>query len=691
MRPDPAELPVRRLTPGEDFILPRLDIVIVNWNAGTLLRDCLDSIAAAGTDGLVLSRVAVVDNASSDESLAPLVTAKPPFEVIRNPVNAGFAAACNRGASGSEADYLLFLNPDVILDPGTLEGAVAFMEAKENQEIDISGIRLRGADGLTQRCCARFPTPGRMVGHAFALDKLVPRLAAPHFLTDWDHEDSRDVPQVMGAFLLIRRDAFRRLGGFDERFFLYYEDVDLCRRLAAQGGRCAHNAAVSAIHIGGGTTDAIKARRQFLSAHSRVLYTAKYFGAAAASAVALAALVGEPLARLGRAAARLSGREMADSALGALMLWRSIPSLLRRQPAVRRTAPSVLALTRYPRQGASSRTRFLAYLPMLREAGLSVEVSPFFDEEYLARLYGGKRQRRRAILASYLRRLAMLRRLSSYDLVWIEKEALPWLPLAIERLLLRRVPYVVDYDDAWFLRYQSGGLWNALLRGKLDGLIGGSHAALVGNGFLADWARTAGARHIVELPTSVPFERYSPRPAGPSGGKLRIGWIGTPSSAALYLRPLAPVLAEAVRQGWASVTVVGAQDAGLAGIEGVTCLPWSEETEVDCLHRFDVGIMPLSDDTWSQGKCAYKLIQYMAVGLPVVASPVGTNLKVVRPGENGFLATTPEEWLQALRSLADDPALRLRLGDAGRKRVEQDFAIAPAAPRLIETLRSALR
>jgi GT2 family glycosyltransferase/glycosyltransferase involved in cell wall biosynthesis len=689
MRPDPADLSVRHLTPGEDFVLPRLDIVIVNWNAGALLRTCLESLAGSACHGLLLDRVVVVDNASCDISLEALVRPAPQV-TIRNARNVGFAAACNQGAAGSTADYLLFLNPDVILDPDSLAGAIAFMEAKENQEIDISGIRLRDAEGRTQRCCARFPTPARMVGHAVALDKLAPRLAAPHFLTDWDHEDSRDVPQVMGAFLLIRRAAFERLGGFDERFFLYYEDVDLCYRLVRDGGRCAHNAAVSAMHVGGGTTNAIKARRQFLAAQSRILYTKKHFGPLAAAAVGLAALIGEPALRLLRGAARRSRREIIDSAKGAFMLWRALPGMLRPagKPANPGARPSVLVLTRYPRQGASSRTRFLAFLPALREAGLTIEVSPFFDETYLERLYGGRRQRLLSILASYGRRIAALRRIRSFDLVWIEKEALPWLPLALERRLLRRVPFVLDYDDAWFLRY-AGHPLRPLLRGKLDGLIRDSRATLVGNEFLGAWAQRAGARQVVELPTLVAFERYRARPTLLAEGPLQIGWIGTPSSAELYLKPLMPVLAEAVRQGWANLTVVGAKDPALAAIGPVTFLPWSEEAEIDCLHRFDVGIMPLADDAWSQGKCAYKLIQYMAVGLPVVASPIGMNRKVVSHGENGFLAATAEEWLSSLRRLAEDPDLRRRMGEAGRLRVERDFALDPAIPRLIEALRAA--
>jgi glycosyltransferase involved in cell wall biosynthesis len=247
---------------------------------------------------------------------------------------------------------------------------------------------------------------------------------------------------------------------------------------------------------------------------------------------------------------------------------------------------------------------------------------------------------------------------------------------------------VLDYDDAWFLRY-AGHPLRPLLQGKLDGLIRDSRATLVGNEFLGAWAQRAGARQVVELPTLVAFERYRARPVLPAEGPLQIGWIGTPSSAELYLKPLMPVLAEAVRQGWASLTVVGAKDPTLAAIGPVTFLPWSEDAEIDCLHRFDVGIMPLADDAWSQGKCAYKLIQYMAVGLPVVASPIGMNRKVVSHGENGFLATTAEEWLTSLRILAQDPDLRRRMGDAGRLRVERDFALDPATPRLIEALRAA--
>lgn len=675
--------------------LPKLDIIIVNWNAGTLLRDCIESIRESHCDSLALSRVVVVDNASTDESIAALPDDFAALEVIRNRHNRGFAAACNQGAAGSHADYLLFLNPDIRLDPETLAGAVGFMENDAHQAIEISGIRLRGEDGETQRCCARFPTPGRILGQALGLDRLLPGVIMPHFMTEWDHRDSRAVPQVMGAFLLIRAAAFRRVRGFDERFFLYYEDVDLCRRVADAGGLCFHNAEVSAVHVGGGTTKAILARRQYLAAASRILYARKYFGAGAALVI-LAALLAEPMARSGRALLRGRAQELTDTLTAMRHLWRAMPDLLRdgeasatgeaaELPAV---PPKILALTRYSRLGASSRTRFIAYLDSLRLAGAAVTISPFFDENYLTDLYNSRPRKLWQIGRFYLRRLRILRHCRDYDVVWIEKEALPWIPLPLELLLLRRARLVVDFDDAWFLRYRDHPL-RPLLGTKLEGLARRAEIVVAGNPYLVRWAQAAGAQDVAQLPTAVPLDRYQLPPARAGADKLRIGWIGTPSSAELYLRPLAPVLAQAAQEGWAEIIIVGAVDPHLAANQAARFLPWGEEREVADLQLFDVGIMPLEDDRWSQGKCAYKLLQYMAVGLPVVASPVGMNCDVVTPGVNGFLARTQAEWLDALRRLAEDPALRQKMGAAGRRLVEQHYSLELLKPRLATILQRA--
>lgn len=677
--------------------LSRLDIVIVNWNAGPLIERCIRSVQGSDLGGLSLERIVVVDNASSDGSVDFLAGARPPLVLIANATNKGFAAACNTGAAGSVADYLLFLNPDVVLDPDTLANAVAFMDRPENAGIDISGIRLRGTDGQTQRCCARYPTPGLMLAHSMGLDVLLPGRVPSHFLTEWDHQDTRDVPQVMGAFLLIRRAAFVRLGGFDERFFVYYEDVDLCRRATRAGGRCVHNASVSAVHLGGGTTNRVKAKRQFYGARSRIQYAAKHFGRPAAVAVTIAGLVLEPLARLARGALRRSTEQMADALRGGALLWVEAPRLAATvaasapsgaQPAPHSSRLSVLALTRYPRQGASSRLRFLQFVPGLAEAGIDVTVSPFFDDAYLPALYAGCRPSVGQLLGCYARRIRAMLDARHYDLVWIEKEALPWLPLAGELSLMGPTPVVVDFDDAWFHRYQSHrtGVVRRVLGGKFEGLVKRSRAAIVGNEFLASWARAAGAPQIVQLPTVVDLSRYRPAVAG-KNGPLCIGWAGSPSSANDYLRPLAPILGEITRAGWGRVTIVGAERPW-PELEA-TLLPWSEDTEVYQLRDFDVGIMPLTDTVWSRGKCAYKLIQYMAVGLPVVASPVGMNREVVQNGVNGFLAETADEWMAALRQLADDPDLRRRMGEAGRCMVAERYCLASAQPILAAALRAA--
>jgi hypothetical protein len=675
-----------------------LDIVIVNWNAGALLRQCLASIFASDLGPVTLERVVVVDNASTDGSLDGLPFVSPPFAPIRLATNLGFGAACNVGAADSTADYLLFLNPDTVLDSDSLKGAVAFMEAETNARVAASTIRLRDPAGRTQRCCSRFPTVGRMLAHSVGLDRLLPGVFPPHFLTEWDHEDTRPVPQVMGAFLLIRRTVFARLSGFDERFFVYYEDVDLCRRIALDGDICVHNAGISAVHVGCGTTNQIKARRQFYSARSRIQYAQKYFGWLGAAALTFDGLLLAPLVRAARGAATGSREAIADAIHGARMLWSDLPNIFfpkRPQKAERRNAMSprhlsILALTRYPRQGASSRTRFLAYLPALEADGIGVTVSPFFDEAYLPGLYGGRKPKLTSILGCYWRRLKVLRKARSFDAIWVEKEVFPWVPFVVEFLSMQGVSFILDFDDAWFHRYATHRLApvRRLLGRKFESMVARARLTVVGNDVLATWAREAKATEILQQPTPVSLDIYRPSPQTGADGPLRIGWVGTPTTANAYLRPLLPLLAKIIAEGWASLTVIGAEDAAFSKI-GATVLPWDEAHEVEQLHSFDVGIMPLSDDPWSRGKCAYKLLQYMAVGLPVVASPVGMNCTVVQPGINGFLAESFDEWHNALLALANDADLRHRMGDAGRASVAKDYSLSAVTPRLVAALRRA--
>lgn len=305
-----------------------LDIIIVNWNAGNQLQDCLESIEAMHRDGFELNRVVVVDNASTDGSADCLEDIDLPLVVIRNVQNMGFAAACNQSAKDSKADYLLFLNPDTRLFKDSLIKPLAFMEQPENQQIGIVGIQLVDEIGRIARTCARFPTPVMFFSKMFGLDRLFPRYFPSHFMREWDHAETCEVDQVMGAFFLIRRKLFKNLGGFDERFFVYFEEVDLSCRANNAGWKTVYLADAQAYHKGGGTSEQVKSTRLFYSSRSRILYGYKHFNWLSATALMLGTLMLEPVARLGLATFNRSWLQVEETLKGYAMLWCAMPKLL---------------------------------------------------------------------------------------------------------------------------------------------------------------------------------------------------------------------------------------------------------------------------------------------------------------------------------------------------------------------------
>jgi glycosyltransferase involved in cell wall biosynthesis len=227
-----------------------------------------------------------------------------------------------------------------------------------------------------------------------------------------------------------------------------------------------------------------------------------------------------------------------------------------------------------------------------------------------------------------------------------------------------------------------------LLGEKIDAVMRRADLVIVGNKYLGDRARQAGARRVELLPTVVDVFKYSVAPSV-SVEPITIGWIGSPSTAR-HLHHISPVLREMVESCGARIVAVGANIEQLSGLP-VQVKSWSEHGEVADIQQFDIGIMPLPDEPFERGKCGYKLIQYMACGKPVVASPVGVNNVIVREGVEGFLPKTISQWGAALRNLCDDPSLRKRLGAAGRKRVEAEYSLQVAAPRLEELLRSVVK
>jgi glycosyltransferase involved in cell wall biosynthesis len=350
----------------------------------------------------------------------------------------------------------------------------------------------------------------------------------------------------------------------------------------------------------------------------------------------------------------------------------------------------VLALTRYGDLGASTRLRTLQYVPLLRDAGIDVDVSPLFVDAYLEFFYRRGRAPLLVSAAGYLRRLAALTKQRAYDLVWLEKELLPWLPAAFERML--RPPYLVDYDDAIFHRYDQhpAALVRSLLGRKIDLVMRRAAVVVVGNRYLADAARRVGAREIEIIPTSVDTDRYRPvakaSVEGPSGD-FNVGWIGTPQTAP-FLRTLTPAFERLHESGGFRFTFIGAPADLDVGVP-FDALPWTEGSEVSLLQRLDCGIMPLPDLPFERGKSGYKLIQYMACGLPVVASPVGENRHIVREGVNGLLASQTNDWVAALHRLRDAADRGRSLGLAGREMVEATYDCRRNAKRLAAVLGSA--
>lgn len=343
-------------------------------------------------------------------------------------------------------------------------------------------------------------------------------------------------------------------------------------------------------------------------------------------------------------------------------------------------------LTKYERMGASSRMRSIQYEPYLRNAGFDVTHSALLDDDLLERRYRDGRYAFIALLRAYLHRVQLLMTRRRFDLVWIEKEAFPWWPLVIEAALLTGVPYVLDFDDATFHNYDlsTNRFVRILLSSRLDRLM--SKAALVacGNGYLAQRAMDAGASWTEIVPTVVDLERYSVSRAVVTSPVPYIVWIGSPSTAK-YLALLHEPLRRLALETSFVLRVIGAEHIVMPGVD-VEIVRWSEQTEVASMIDCAIGIMPLQDSPWERGKCGYKLIQYMACGLPVVASAVGANSEIVDGGIDGILVNSTDEWVSALGLLLNSPELRAEMGRAGRRRVEKDYCLQKSGPRLAELM-----
>lgn len=355
----------------------------------------------------------------------------------------------------------------------------------------------------------------------------------------------------------------------------------------------------------------------------------------------------------------------------------------------------ILAIATHGEAGPSTRFRVLQWAPWLRQWGFSLSLRAFFSAEMTVAFYQRGRVMAKAleVVAGTARRLATLVHLSSAaDILLIHREVFPLGQRPCWRALERFPgPIVYDYDDAMFLPQRVGrGLLGWMEHVETPkAVMRLSDVVLAGNRFLADYAGSY-ARHVVVLPTCIDTNRFVPRPRPPDDRReLVVGWIGS-YTAAKYLHSLVEVLSAVAKTVPFRLYVIGCD--ALPPIEGVTIehAQWALAREVDDFQRCDVGLYPLWDDAWAKGKCAFKAIQFMACGVPVVASAVGVNRALIQDGVNGFLASTEEEWVEKLRRLFMDASLRHRLGLAGRHTIEAHYSLPVHATTLGTALREAV-
>lgn len=303
---------------------PSIHIVIVNWNTGDYLRECLASIAATRNATFTIERVTVVDNASSDGSMTALEASALPLELVHNRDNVGFAAACNQGATGSRADYLLFLNPDTRLFPDTLSTATAFMGSGDAAGIGICGAQIIDDEGRPAISCARFPSLRVMFGKMTGLHRVLPTVFPGHHLTPTETADSRLVDQVIGAFFFVRSDLFTRLGGFDERYFLYFEEVDFSLRAREAGALSYFLKPATVFHAGNVSSAQVRPAQLHQSLRSRMLFAFEHWSRWQATALLLLSLTVELAARLTNAVLHGDVQAVSDVTAGYARLIRDL-------------------------------------------------------------------------------------------------------------------------------------------------------------------------------------------------------------------------------------------------------------------------------------------------------------------------------------------------------------------------------
>lgn len=331
------------------------------------------------------------------------------------------------------------------------------------------------------------------------------------------------------------------------------------------------------------------------------------------------------------------------------------------------SAQDIESITFLTHREEGGRFRLRPFIPFFNKNGIRVEVTEIPNRP--------------------IARLRILWRLGDYTAVVIQKKTLGPLDRFVARRRARRIIY--DFDDAIMYRSSRHGNQNSSLRmRRFAGMIGLADMVMPGNAYLAEQAsRFISRDRIAIMPTVVDVTEYEVKDYAKTSDDFIIGWIGS-ASTVQYLQAIAPAIAAVAKR--VRNTKLKIVCNTFIDIRGVTVLkkPWRAEDVSRDLTSFDVGIMPIPDDPWTRGKCGFKLVQYLASGVPVVASPVGVNLALAVPGKTGFLAENLLEWEKGLVEIAANRQLRMNMGLAGRRLIEESFSLQAASPRYLDILKT---
>jgi glycosyltransferase involved in cell wall biosynthesis len=333
------------------------------------------------------------------------------------------------------------------------------------------------------------------------------------------------------------------------------------------------------------------------------------------------------------------------------------------------------------------RFRFEQYTNLLKEQGVKIKFSPFLNHADYKILYNERNTVRKinAVVVGFLKRFLLLPSLIIADYIFLFREATPIGPPIFEWMMVKilRKKIIYDFDDAIWLTDKTGESWFTIQmrwRRKVRKICQWSDKVSCGNAYLCNFAKRYN-EHVVLNPTTIDTEKIhnlirqrSTLSANQREKKITIGWTGSHSTLK-YLHSIEPVLQDLEgRYPHLHVCVIANQSPNL-NLARLDYVRWTLATEIEDLSIFDIGVMPLPDDEWAKGKCGFKALQYMALQIPTVASPVGVNTKIIHHGINGFLCSTTEDWKEKLEMLILDEALRKSIGRAGRTEVMNHYSV----------------